>query len=247
MDLRITGKCAAVAGATKGLGFATAKALAAEGVRVAICGRDPERLQRAVSEIGTDAIGIRQDVSTPADAAEFVEEAIRQLGQVDILVPNAGGPSPGAPTTTSIEAYQEALNLNLFSTIAMCNAALPGMRERGWGRIVAITSHAVRQPSAFIAASVTARTGITGYLKVLSNEVAAEGVTVNSAQPGAHSTDRMKELGVDLDQMAKTIPLGFLGDAAQFGEIVAFMCSESTSFVTGTSVLVDGGAYPGLM
>lgn len=247
MDLRIAGKCAAVAGATKGLGFATARSLATEGVRVAICGRDEERLEQAVRGIGGNAIGIKKDVSTPAGAAEFVEEAIQQLGQVDILVPNAGGPAPGAPTTTSIEAYQEAVNLNLFSTIAMCNAAVPGMRERKWGRIVAITSHAVRQPSAFIAASVTARAGITGYLKVLSNEVAQDGVTVNSAQPGAHATDRMKDLGIDLDQMARSIPLGFLGGAEEFGDIVAFMCSASTNFVTGTSVLVDGGAYPGLI
>jgi 3-oxoacyl-[acyl-carrier protein] reductase len=247
MDLKIAGKTAAVAGATKGLGFATAKALAAEGVKVAICGRDDQRVANAVKRIGDNAVGITMDVSTPEGAKGFVDQAIEQLGQVDILVPNAGGPPPGAPTKTNIEGYQDALNLNLFSTIAMCTAALPGMRERKWGRIVTITSHAVREPNSFIAASVTARTAATGYLKVLSNEVAKDGVTVNSVQPGGHMTDRLTDLGVDLEQMAASIPLRFIGGPEEFGEIVAFMCSASTKFMTGTSVLVDGGAYPGLL
>ena len=247
MDLKIAGKTAAVAGATKGLGFATAQALIAEGVKVAICGRDDERVANAVKQLGNNAVGFTVDVSTPEGAKGFVDHAIAQLGQVDILVPNAGGPPPGTATTTSIEDYQDAINLNLFSTIAMCSAALPGMQERKWGRIVAITSIAVRAPVPNLAASVTARTAATGYLKVLSHEVAKYGVTVNSVQPGFHMTDRLTDLGVDLKQMAASIPLGFIGGPEEFGEIVAFMCSGPTNFMTGTSVLVDGGAFPGLM
>ncbi len=247
MDLKIAGKTAAVAGATKGLGFAAAKALAAEGVRVAICGRDDQRVDEAVKQIGGNAVGITIDISTPEGAKEFIALAVEKLGQVDILVTNAGGPPGGAATQTGIEDYQHALNLNLFSTISMCNAAVPAMQDRKWGRVVAITSHAVREPNSSLAASVTARTAATGYLKVLSMEVAKDGVTVNSVQPGGHLTDRLTDLGVDLEKLAARIPLGFVGGPEEFGEIVAFMCSESTRFITGTSVSVDGGVSRGLM
>lgn len=246
MELDIKGKKAAVAAATKGLGFATAQSLIAEGVQVAICGRDKARVDEAVSKLGGDTIGIVADVSTAEGATGFVNDAIAAMGQLDILVTNAGGPPPGMPSVTKLEAFQFAVNLNLMSTIAMCTAALGGMKERKWGRILAITSHAVREPSAFIAASSTARAGSTAYLKVLSHELAGAGVTVNSIQPGAHLTDRLTDLGVDLEQVAKTIPVKFLGDAGKFGKIAAFLCSDISSFVTGTSVLVDGGAYGGL-
>lgn len=246
MDLNIAGKKAAIAAATKGLGLATARSLQEEGVQVAICGREKSRVDQALAELGGDCIGIVTDVSTRTGAESFILQAIDKMGQVDILVTNAGGPPPGMPSTTDIDAYQYAIDLNLKSTIAMCQAALPGMKERHWGRILAITSHAVREPSPFIAASSTARAGASAYLKVLSREVAAEGITVNSIQPGAHATDRLKDLGVDLDKMAQNIPVQFLGDAANFGKIAAFLCSEMTGFVTGTSVLVDGGAYDGM-
>ncbi len=246
MDLNIAGKKAAIAAATKGLGLATARSLQEEGVQVAICGREKSRVDQALAELGGDCIGIVTDVSTRTGAESFILQAIDKMGQVDILVTNAGGPPPGMPSTTDIDAYQYAIDLNLKSTIAMSQAALPGMKERHWGRILAITSHAVREPSPFIAASSTARAGASAYLKVLSREVAAEGITVNSIQPGAHATDRLKDLGVDLDKMAQNIPVQFLGDAANFGKIAAFLCSEMTGFVTGTSVLVDGGAYDGM-
>ncbi|MEK9868653.1 MAG: SDR family oxidoreductase [Gammaproteobacteria bacterium] len=246
MDLNIAGKKAAIAAATKGLGLATARSLQEEGVQVAICGREKSRVDQALAELGGDCIGIVTDVSTRTGAESFILQAIDKMGQVDILVTNAGGPPPGMPSTTDIDAYQYAIDLNLKSTIAMSQAALPGMKERHWGRILAITSHAVREPSPFIAASSTARAGASAYLKVLSREVAAEGITVNSIQPGAHATDRLKDLGVDLDKMAQNIPVQFLGDAANFGKIAAFLCSEMTGFMTGTSVLVDGGAYDGM-
>ncbi|MYJ25888.1 MAG: SDR family NAD(P)-dependent oxidoreductase, partial [Holophagales bacterium] len=192
MDLGIHGKKAAVAAASTGLGFGCAKALIEDGVEVAICSRSEERINEAAAALGAGAVPIVADMSTEEGARSFVEQAIEKLGQVDILVANAGGPPPGSPATTSIDGYREAIDLNLLSTIAMCQTALPGMRERGWGRIVAITSIGARQPIGNLAASSVARAGVSSFLKTLSAEVARDGVTVNSAQPGIHATDRIK-------------------------------------------------------
>jgi len=247
MQLELDGRCAAIAAGTRGLGYATANALADEGVRVAICGRLPDGVAAAASKIGRGAVGIVADVSSPAGATRFVEEAGTALGHIDILVCNAGGPPPGGPLATSVEAYVYALHLNLLSAIAMCSAVVPDMRSRKWGRVVAITSHAVREPSPGIAASSTARAAVTAYLKVLAAEVGPDGVTVNAVQPGAHDTDRLRDLGVDVEKMARSNPTRHLGSPEAFGRIVAFLCSAHARFVHGTSVLVDGGAYGGLI
>jgi 3-oxoacyl-[acyl-carrier protein] reductase len=246
MDLGLQGRRAAVAAGSAGLGLATARALVAEGVRVAVCGRDETRLARAVDELGSQAVGITADVGERAEAARFVEEAADLLGGLDVLVANAGGPPPGSPATTSLEAYAEAIELNLLSTIALTQAALPHLRATDWGRIVAITSVGVKQPIPMLAASGTARAGATWYLKALSEEVAGDGITVNSVQPGSHDTDRLRSLGRDLDELAQEIPVGFVGDADDFGAVVTFLCSAQARFVTGVSVLVDGGAYRGV-
>ncbi|MXX61786.1 MAG: SDR family oxidoreductase [Holophagales bacterium] len=246
MDLGIHGKKAAVAAASTGLGFGCAKALLEDGVDVAICSRSEERIREAAATLGTGAVPIVADMSTEEGARSFVEQATEKLGQVDILVANAGGPPPGSPATTSIDGYRQALDLNLLSTIVMCQAALPGMRERGWGRIVAITSIGARQPIGNLAASSVARAGVSSFLKTLSTEVARDGVTVNSAQPGIHATDRIKSLG-NTDVVAQRVPTGTLGTAEDFGKAVAFLCSEPARFITGTSILLDGGAYPGLI
>lgn len=246
MDLGIQGKKAAVAAASTGLGFGCARALLEDGVEVAICSRSEERIREAAAELGAGAVPIVADMSTEEGARSFIEQAIEKLGQVDILVANAGGPPPGSPATTSIDGYREALDLNLLSTIVMCQAALPGMRERGWGRIVAITSIGARQPIGNLAASSVARAGVSSFLKTLSAEVARDGVTVNSAQPGIHATDRIKSLG-NTDVVAQRVPTGTLGTAEDFGKAVAFLCSEPARFITGTSILLDGGAYQGLI
>lgn len=246
MDLGIQGKKAAVAAASTGLGFGCARALLADGAEVAICSRSEERIKEAAAELGAGAAPIVADMSTEDGARSFVEQAIEKLGQVDILVANAGGPPPGSPATTSIDGYREAIDLNLLSTIVMCQAALPGMRERGWGRIVAITSIGARQPIGNLAASSVARAGVSSFLKTLSAEVARDGVTVNSAQPGIHATDRIKSLG-NTDVVAQRVPTGTLGTAEDFGKAVAFLCSEPARFITGTSILLDGGAYQGLI
>lgn len=246
MDLGIQGKKAAVAASSTGLGFGCARALLEDGAEVAICSRSEERIREAAAELGAGAVPIVADMSTEDGARSFVEQATEKLGQVDILVANAGGPPPGSPATTSIDGYREALDLNLLSTIVMCQTALPGMRERGWGRIVAITSIGARQPIGNLAASSVARAGVSSFLKTLSAEVARDGVTVNSAQPGIHATDRIKSLG-NTDVVAQRVPTGTLGTAEDFGKAVAFLCSEPARFITGTSILLDGGAYQGLI
>ena len=254
MDLGLHDRTAAVAAASAGLGLASARALAAEGVRVAICGRDQARLDDAVASlapVGGGHAALVADVSTPAGATGFVAAAAEALGAPpDILVPNAGGPPPGTFASTPLDAYGPALELNLLSVVAMCTAAVPAMRERRWGRVVAITSIAVRQPVGTLILSNTARAGATGFLKTLATEVAADGVTVNSVLPGSHATDRLLSLHGGPDGAARAaaaIPAGVLGDPADFGAVVAFLCSDHARFVTGVALQVDGGAYGGLL
>lgn len=247
MDLGIAGKRAAVAAATSGLGLATARALAAEGVRVAICGRDRARLQKAAASLGEEAVALVADVSTADGAVHFVERSREALGGLDILVTNAGGPPAGNFASTELDAYPAALDLNLLSVVAMCKTAVPGMREQGWGRVLAITSISVRQPIPGLILSNTARAGATGFLKTLAREVAADGVTVNSIQPGMHRTPRVQQLfGGDFAALTRDVPAGVMGDAEDFGRVAAFLCSQHARFVTGAAVPVDGGAYAGL-
>jgi 3-oxoacyl-[acyl-carrier protein] reductase len=243
MDLGISGRRAAVAAASRGLGYATAAALAAEGVRVAMCSRDEEAITEAASRIGDAAVPLVADVSNTEGARGFVDAARDALGGIDILVTNAGGPPPGDHTSMEVDQYLAALELNCLSVIAMCNAAVAEMRRQRWGRIVAITSIAVRQPIMGLILSNTARAGATGFLKTLAREVAGDGVTVNSLQPGTHDTDRVRQLGLD----ASGIPAGALGRPEDFGAIAAFLCSEHVRFLTGSAIPIDGGAYPGLL
>jgi len=249
MDLGIRGKRAAVAGASAGLGFASARALAADGVHVAICGRDRARIEAAARELGANATPLVCDVSTPAGAAQFVREARAALGGLDILVPNAGGPPPGNFASTPLEAYPPALELNLMSVIAMCKEAVPAMQAQKWGRVVAITSIAVATPLPHLILSNTARAGATGFLKTLAREVAKDGVTVNSVLPGVHDTERIKALRGEgrIEDMARGIPAGRLGTADELGHVVAFLCSLHAAFITGAALPVDGGANPHLL
>lgn len=243
MDLGITGRRAAVAAASAGLGRACAEALAAEGVHIAICGRDRARLDAVAAH--TDAIPIVADVSTADGARHFIEEARHGLGGIDILVANAGGPHPGAfSDITDVSDYERAFELNALSTIVMCHEAVPAMRHQRWGRVVAITSIAVRQPIASLILSNTARAATTGFLKTLAREVAADGVTVNSLQPGIHDTDRIRHLG---GNAAAGIPAGTIGEPTDFGAVCAFLCSEHAKFLTGAAIPIDGGAYAGLL
>jgi 3-oxoacyl-[acyl-carrier protein] reductase len=241
MDLGISGRRAAVAAASGGLGLATAKALAAEGVRVAICGRDEVRVDGAAAAVGSDCVGLVCDVAGAPGGAAFVQAANEALGGIDILVTNAGGPPPGNFAETEVDSYAGAIALNLMSVVAMCKAAVPPMQERGWGRVVAITSLAVRQPMPGLILSNTARAGATGFLKTLAREVAPDGVTVNSVQPGLHRTARVTALyGDSAADMT-------MGEADDFGKIVAFLCSDQAKFLTGAQIHIDGGAYQALL
>lgn len=248
VDLGISGKRAAVAAASAGLGYGAAAALVAEGARVAICGRDRARIDDAAARLGGAAIPLVANVGTSAGAIGFVAAAAEALGGVDILVTNAGGPPPGTFASTDLDAYPGAIELNLLSVVAMCKAAVPAMQERRWGRVVAITSIAVRQPVPTLILSNTARAGATAFLKTLAREVAGDLVTVNSLQPGFHATARLARLGESTPDAGQLgIPAGFIGDPADFGAVVAFLCSESARFVTGAHIQVDGGAYAGLL
>jgi 3-oxoacyl-[acyl-carrier protein] reductase len=248
VDLGIAGRRAAVAGASSGLGLATARALAAEGVRVAIGSRSAERLDAAAASVDGDVVAVVGDVATPEGATAWAHAAADALGGVDILVTNAGGPPPGTFGSTSLDAYPAALDLNLMSVVALCKALVPPMQAAGWGRVVAITSVSVRQPIPTLILSNTARAGATGFLKTLALEVAADGVTVNSVLPGSHDTDRLRALhGGDASAAAADIPVGHLGRPEDFGAVAAFLCSDHARFVTGAAVPVDGGAVRALL
>jgi 3-oxoacyl-[acyl-carrier protein] reductase len=209
-------------------------------------GRDRERLADAAASVH-GAVPLPGDVGDTDGAQRFVAEAAESLGGVDILITNAGGPPPGTFASTSVDDYAPALELSLTASVAMCHAAVPAMQGQGWGRVVAVTSISVRQPIATLLLSNTARAGLTGFLKTLATEVAADGVTVNSLQPGYHATPRLKAVrGGDLDGLAAEVPAGRIGDPDDFGRVAAFLCSEAASFVTGAAIPVDGGSYAGL-
>ena len=242
MDVRLNGRRAAVAAASAGLGLASAHALAAEGVRVVICGRDRARIDDAAARIGHGCIAIVQDVADAAGGAAFVAAATEALGGLDIVVANGGGPPAGTFGSTPIDAYKAALDLSLLSVVGMATTAIPAMCDQRWGRFVAITSVSVRQPIPNLILSNTARAGVTGFLKTVAREVASAGVTVNSVQPGLHATDRVAQL-----YGASVAELGPIGEPSDFGSIVAFLCSEQAKFVTGLQMHVDGGSYAGLL
>jgi 3-oxoacyl-[acyl-carrier protein] reductase len=250
MDLGIGGKRAAVAAATGGLGYACAQALVAEGAEVMICGSDPCRAEAAAGRLSSGTRWMVADLSAPPEAERFVTAAAAALGRVDILVVNGPGPPPGTVMATPAEAYQAALDRSLLAVVRMCMAAVPGMRANRWGRIVAITSLGVRQPYPNLALSNTARAGTTGFLRTLAREIAADGVTVNSVQPGLHATDRVRSVygdGERLTAALATIPAGRLGEPSGLGALVAFLCSEQAAYLTGAAIPVDGAAYQALL
>lgn len=243
MDLSLVGKRALVTGGSSGLGLGCAQALAAEGAIVTMVARIEERLEVAagtIRELTHTQVG---DLSNIDGIGTIVARAEEAMGGIDILIANAGGPPAGNFASITMAQYDEAIRTNLLATIALCQACVPGMRAQGWGRVIAITSTSVREPIGNLILSNTARAGLTGFLKTLASEVAIDGVTVNSLQPGSHQTDRLAKLyGGDLTAVAKGTPTGTLGDAGDFGRIAAFLCSDSAKFVTGAAIPVDGGA-----
>jgi 3-oxoacyl-[acyl-carrier protein] reductase len=248
MDLGIAGRRAIVPAASGGLGLAVAQALAAAGARVAMCSSDRERIESAAAEVGAGAVPLVADVTSAQGATGLIDAAEQALdGPPDILILNGPGPPPGNFAATPVERYAQAIERLIVPAVAACHRAVPGMRERGWGRVVAITSIAVRQPMPTLILSNTARTGLTSFLKTMALEVAADGVTVNSVQPGLHGTPRLHAIfGDRLDEEVARIPAHRLGGVPEFGAAVAFLCSEHASYITGAAIPIDGGAHFGL-
>jgi len=242
--------------------MAAAMELAAEGARVSINARSQDQLQNAANEIrsatGGEVLAISGDVTDENDVRRLVAETADRFGGVDILVTNAGGPPAGFFEDFGPQSYRDAVELNLISTINLCREAVPHMRKRGWGRIVAITSIAAKQPVHNLILSNTARAGVLGFMKSLSQQIGADGITVNTVCPGYHLTERLKHLSSSIAQnegitvetvyarWAASTALKRIGDPAEFAAVVAFLCSERASYLTGTVIQVDGGAYQAL-
>ncbi len=259
MDLKINGKRALVTGASSGLGLASATALAAEGAIVTINSRGEKRLVEAAKSIkeatGTEVRTVAGDISQPSDIRKIVEAA----GEVDILVSNCGGPPPGPFESHSEETWREAGELVLHSAINLTREVLPGMKERGWGRLIYITSIAVKQPVDDLIISNTYRAGLTGFIKTISNNYAKFGVTANSVCPGYTGTERLwhlaesraRESGVTpqeaMDAMGAGAPAGRVGKPEELGTLVAFLAGEPAAYISGAAIQVDGGLFKGLL
>nr|WP_111300082.1 SDR family oxidoreductase [Paracoccus saliphilus] len=254
MDLGIRGKRGLVCAASKGLGRGCAEALAAAGVDLVINSRTEAEITRTAHEIaerhGVTVTPVAADITTEAGRARVLEA----VGHADILVTNAGGPPPGDWRDWSRDDFVRALDANMLSAVALMQALVPGMMDRGWGRVVNITSQSVRSPIAVLGLSNSARAGLTGFVAGMSRQVAGSGVCVNNLLPGIHATDRANSLdrgvaeqdGIDLDEARRrrqaTIPTGTYGTAEDFGATCAFLCSQQARFIVGQNILLDGGA-----
>ncbi len=257
MDLGLTGKVALVAAASRGLGRAVAEELAREGAHLVICARGAEALQETASAIrsstGARVAEVVADLSTPEGVAKVASCALDDFGRVDILVTNAGGPPAGPFESHSSDAWHTAVRQNLDSVVELTRAVLPGMKERRWGRIINVTSIAVKQPVDGLILSNSIRAAVTGFARTLANEVATYGITVNNVMPGYTRTQRVEELAAKNASLKGTTPeteraiwegqtpMRRLGEPAEFAAMVAFLASERASYTTGASIPVDGG------
>lgn len=262
MDLGIKGKWALVGGASKGLGFGCAQSLAREGVNVVIVARGAEALEAAAVELrklGTQVLAVAVDITTPEGREAIWSVAGGPGKNFDIVVTNAGGPPPGDFRNWDREAWIKAVDANMLTPIELIKATVDGMAERGFGRIVNITSSAVKAPIDILGLSNGARSGLTGFVAGVARttKLASNNVTINNLLPGAFDTDRLKgtmkgaseKTGQSIEAIAdarkKTIPAQRFGNPQEFGDTCAFLCSAQASYITGQNVLTDGGAYAG--
>ncbi|WP_170325161.1 SDR family oxidoreductase [Ruegeria arenilitoris] len=254
MDLGIQGKRALVCASSKGLGLGCAEALAQAGVNLVMNARGAEALEAEAARLRADHGVDVQTIACDVTSAEGQAQVIEAVQGVDILVTNAGGPPPGMWSDWEREDFIKALDANMLTPIALMKALLPGMIDKGWGRVVNITSQSVRAPIAVLGLSNAARTGLTGYVAGTSRQVAAHGVTINNLLPGIHATDRADSLdggvaaqqGISIDEAranrAATIPARRYGSRQEFGATCAFLCSQHAGFIVGQNILLDGGA-----
>lgn len=247
-----------VAAGSKGIGLAAAKALTAEGCRVSICARTESTLADACHSIGRDVRGYVCDVSSADDLERWFESTRSELGVADILVTNTGGPPAGSWTAMTDDQWQEGFDSTLMNVVRMVRLASPGMAERGWGRIVHVTSLVAKEPNPLLPISSTLRSGLMGLTRLQALELAPRGVTVNAVLPGHTLTDRQRhlaqvraeKLGIKPDEalrkQAEEVPMGRLAAPEEIGAAIAFLCSEPAAYVTGVNLLVDGGLVRGL-
>jgi 3-oxoacyl-[acyl-carrier protein] reductase len=252
MDLGLKGRRAFVAGASKGLGKACAKSLADEGVRVFVCSRNADEIKQAATEIGAAGFAAA-DVSRPADVKRVIAEAIANLGGLDILVTNAGGPPTGAFDKAGDGDWDIAYQLTLMSAVRMIREALPALKASGRGRIVNLTGYGVKEPMADLVVSDAVRAGVTVMAKTIATDLAPFGITVNNIAPGPIMTDRLiaihmaraKSLGITVEEQFKrfseTIPVRRMGRPEEIGDLCAYLCSLQAGYLTGQAIVVDGG------
>jgi 3-oxoacyl-[acyl-carrier protein] reductase len=241
VDLGLSGRVALVTASSQGLGRATAEALATEGAKVVICARGEEALTATAAAIegaGGQVHAVVADVTAPPAPARLVAETVARFGALDVLVANAGGPPPGRALEVDDAALAAALEANLLTSVRLVRESVPHMRAGGWGRICLITSVSVKQPIPTLALSNTARTGLWGWAKTAAADLFPEGITLNLVCPGLHATERMRSLGGGGQGM---------GDPADFGRVVAFLCSDPARYVSGAALQVDGAATTGLL
>lgn len=259
MDLGISGRTALVLGGSKGLARSAAEHLAQAGVRVVINGRDAQTGHAVASQLGGGALFLRGDVSQPGVVGDVIAEAQRRCGPVSILVTNAGGPPPGLFTDHDIGVWRSALETNFLSAVEAAQRVLPDMLEAGFGRIVNITSFAVKEPYPNMALANSVRAGLTGAMATLAREVVDRGVTVNNVLPGLMNTGALQRVikaraaregathAEVVEAMANSVPAKRLGGADDFGPICAFLCSKHAGYITGQNIAVDGGLVRSLL
>lgn len=264
MDLGLKGKVALVLAASKGLGRASASALAAEGAHVVIGARHEEALREAAAymrrESGSQVLAVPTDVTKPEQLAAIVDAAVREFGRLDILVNNAGGPPPGTFEMFNDTQWESAFELSLLSVVRLTRLALPHMRQQGSGRIINIVSTSVKQPIDNLLLSNAIRPGVIGLAKSLSIELAPENITINNVCPGRILTDRIRQVyqldakkqqGISEEEALKDavreIPMGRIGQPEELGALVAFLASAQAAYITGTTIQVDGGVTRSLL